>query len=192
MKNILRIIKYLVLIGFIIIIFIQVDVVTFSMKAKPKESDCIIVLGCQVKGSDPSPFLQARLNECLRLYKEGYGKYIIVSGGKGAGEDITEAEAMKNFLLDKGISENNIVLEDKSTNTMDNLTFSKNVMDLKGFKTAVVVSNKYHLKRSSLMTKKLSMNTSFSGVFVSQYKLLEYKGYVREVLGIVKFWVLRK
>lgn len=192
MKTVLKIVKYLVLIGFLILIFIQVDVIVFGNKSKPIKSDCIIVLGCQVKGTSPSPFLQARLNDSIRLYKEGYGKYIIVSGGKGTGEDITEASAMKVFLLGKGIDKNKIIMEDKSKNTMENLSFSKNVMESKGFKTGVVVSNKYHLKRVSLMSKKLKMNTSYSGVFVSHYALTEYKGYAREVLGILKFLVLKK
>lgn len=192
MKNALRVIEYLALIGLLIMIFIEVDIIRFSMKAKPKVSDCIVVLGCQVKGTYPSPFLQTRLNEVVRLYKEGYGKYIIVSGGKGNGEDITEAMAMKTFLLDKGIDENKIVMEDKSRNTMENLVFSKNVMDYIGFKSAVVVSNKYHLKRASLISKSLGMNASYSGVFVSQYKFTEYKGYVREVLGVLRFLVLKK
>lgn len=192
MKTVLRIVKYLVLIGFLIIIFIEVDIIIFGIESKPSKSDCIIVLGCQVKGTYPSPFLQARLNDGIRLYKEGYGKYIIVSGGKGAGEDITEAVAMKNFLLDKGIDKNKIIMEDQSRNTMENLAFSKKVMKGKGFKTAVVVSNKYHLKRVSLMSKRLKMNTSYSGVFVSQYTFTEYKGYVREVFGVLKFVVLKK
>jgi len=146
MKNILRIVKYLVLIGFLIMIFIEIDIIIFGIKSKPSESDCIIVLGCQVKGTSPSLFLQERLNEGIRLYKEGYGKYILVSGGKGAGEDITEASAMKNFLLGEGIDKNKIIMEDQSKNTMENLTFSKKIMESRGFKTAVVVSNKYHLK----------------------------------------------
>jgi len=53
MKNVLRIVKYLVLIGFLIIIFIEIDVIIFGVKSKPSESDCIIVLGCQVKRHIP-------------------------------------------------------------------------------------------------------------------------------------------
>jgi len=192
MKKALRIIKYLVLIGILIAIFIETDVIRFGMKTKPKSSDCIIVLGCQVKGTNPSPFLQERLKEGIRLYKEGYGKHIIVSGGKGPGEDVTEAEAMKRYLIDKGIDESNIIIEDKSKNTMENLTFSEKVMKEKGFKNSVVVSNKYHLKRVSLMCKRLGMNASYSGVFVSQYKSFEYKGYIREVPGVLKFFILKK
>jgi len=192
MRKFIKLFKYLMLIGIVIAIIIEGDVIWFGSKAKSKKSDCIIVLGCQVKGTNPSPFLQERLNVGIRLYKEGYSKYIIVSGGKGPGEDITEAEAMKKYLLDNGIDESNIIMEDKSKNTMENLTFSKKVMEEKGFKTAVVVSNKYHLKRVSLMCNRLEMNTSYSGVFVSQYKSFEYKGYIREVPGVLKFMILKK
>jgi uncharacterized SAM-binding protein YcdF (DUF218 family) len=83
-------------------------------------------------------------------------------------------------------------MEDQSKNTMENLAFSKKIMEGKGFKTAVVVSNKYHLKRVSLMSKRLKMNTSYSGVFVSHYIFTEYIGYVREVFGVLKFLVLKK
>jgi len=192
MRKLLRLFKYLLLIGALIAIIIEVDVVRFGAKSKAIKSDCIIVLGCQVKGTNPTPFLQERLKEGIRLYKEGYGKYIIVSGGKGPGEKVTEAEAMKRYLLDKGIDENSIIMEDESKNTMGNLTFSKKVMEDKGFKNAVVVSNKYHLKRVSLMCKKLGMNASYSGVFVYQYKSFEYKGYIREVPGMLKFLILKR
>jgi len=69
MKKALRIIKYLVLIGILIAIFIEVDVINFGMKEKPKKSDCIMVLGCQVKGANPSPFLQERLKEVCSVKK---------------------------------------------------------------------------------------------------------------------------
>ncbi|MBU3183125.1 YdcF family protein [Clostridium psychrophilum] len=75
---------------------------------------------------------------------------------------------------------------------VESLAFSKKVMESKRFKTAVVVSNKYHLKRVSLMSKRLKMNTSYSGIFVSKYKFNEYTGYVREVFGVIKFLILKK
>jgi len=188
----LKIIKYVAIIGILITVIVELDIIRFSMMAKAKTSDCIIVLGCQVKGTVPSPFLQSRLKEGIRLYKEGYGKYIIVSGGKGPGEDISEAEAMKKYLLDNGIDEASIIMEDKSKNTMENLTFSKEIMEAKGFNTAVVVSNKFHLRRVSLMCKSLQLNASYSGVFVSEHQASELKGYVREVAGIYKFFLLQK
>lgn len=75
----------------------------FGARARPSASDCAIVLGCGLYGTAPSPFLMARLDEGARLYREGYANRIIVSGGKGPGEDITEADAMKDYLVERGV-----------------------------------------------------------------------------------------
>ena len=192
MRKILKIVKYLILIGILIAIFVEVDIITFGRKAKPQKASCIIVLGCQVFGTNPSPFLQTRLNEGIRLFKEGYGEYILVSGGKGAGEDITEAEAMKNYLIAHGIDGSHIITEDRSKSTMENLSYSKELMKSNNLTSAVIVSNKYHLKRVSLMAKKLQIASSYSGVFVTQYKPLEIKGHMREALALIKYYILKK
>lgn len=161
----------------------------FGCRAKPDKADCIIVLGCRLYGSEPSPFLRYRLDEGIRLYNDGYGKYIIVSGGKGAGETVAEAEAMKKYLITKGVDGARIIMEDNSVSTFTNLKYSKGKMDEYGLKSAVVVSNKYHLKRASLMAKSLGMKCSYSGVFVSQYKTHEVKGSLRETLALIYFYV---
>ena len=73
---------------------------------------------------------------------------------------------------------------------MENLSNSKKVMVDKGFKTAVIVSNKYHLKRASLMAKKVGIDASFSGVYVTPYKSHERIGFIREIPGLLKFYIL--
>lgn len=167
------------------------EVFYFGQSSKPKKSDCIIVLGCQVYGTTPSPFLAWRTEHALKLYKEGYGKYIIVSGGKGQGENISEAEAMKRYLISKGMEASKILIEDKSASTMANLINSKAIMDQKGLKTAIIVSNKYHLKRASLMAKQQNINGSYSGVFVTPYKHHEFIGYIREIPALIKYYLVK-
>jgi uncharacterized SAM-binding protein YcdF (DUF218 family) len=191
MKIVWRIVKLIVLIGFILCIIIGAVIGSFGYFSKPKKSDCIIVLGCQVKGTYPSPFLAARLDEGIKLLKQGFSSYIIVSGGKGAGEEISEAEAMKNYLTSKGIDENRIIMEDKSLSTMENLKFSKAVMDSKGFKSVIIVSNKYHLKRASVMAVKNGItNANFSGVLVSKYPFREVMGFLREIPALMRLYIL--
>jgi uncharacterized SAM-binding protein YcdF (DUF218 family) len=192
MKKNLKRIKYLILILILVMILMEADIITFGIQNKPKKSDCIIILGCSVYGTNPSPFLQSRLMEGINLFKQGYADHIIVSGGKGPGEDISEAEAMKKYIISKGLKEENVIIEDKSRTTMENLTFSKEKMKEKNFNSAIVVSNKYHLKRVSLMAKKLKIDASYSGVFVSQYKTVEVKGFIREVPGLIKYCILKK
>lgn len=99
---------------------------------------------------------------------------------------------MKRYLLKKGVKEEYIIKEDESKNTMENLKNSKMIMDKKGFKKAIVVSNSYHLKRASLMAKKLGIDSSFSGVYVNTYKSHERIGFIREIPALFKFYILGK
>lgn len=189
MRNAVRFGGLLLLVAFGILVIAGSIIIQFGYQAKPDKADCIIVLGCRLYGKEPSPFLKRRLDEGIRLYNEGYGKYIIVSGGKGNGETVSEAEAMKNYLIANGVDSERIITEDKSVSTFTNLKYSKVKMDEHGFKFAIVVSNKYHLKRTSLMAKSLDMKCSYSGIFVSQYITNEIKGFLREILALLYFYV---
>ncbi|NMM64187.1 YdcF family protein [Clostridium sp. P21] len=175
----------------VLVIIFAFQVVYFGESSKPQKSDCIVILGCKVYGSTPSPFLAWRTDEGLKLFKEGYANYIIVSGGKGEGENISEAEAMKRYLVHKGVDASKVIIEDKSATTMANLINSKNIMEKRQFKTAIIVSNKYHLKRASLMAKDQGINASYSGVFVTPYKSNEIIGYIREVPALIKYYGLK-
>ena len=93
-------------------VILGIDIKLFGKNAKPRKSDCIIVLGCSIYGTEPSPFLKGRLQHAEKLYREGYARYIIVSGGQGRGEYISEAEAMKSYLIERGIDSEKIIMED--------------------------------------------------------------------------------
>lgn len=191
MSKIMKIVLWITLIGFITISVTAFKVIYFGESSKPKKSDCIIVLGCQVYGSTPSPFLIWRTEHALKLYNQGYGKYIIVSGGQGIGEDISEAEAMKQYLVSKGVDASKVLVEDKSGSTMANLINSQVIMKEKGFKTTVIVSNKYHLKRAFLIANQQGIEASYSGVFVEPYKRHEFIGYIREIPALIKYYLLK-
>jgi uncharacterized SAM-binding protein YcdF (DUF218 family) len=190
MKRFYKMIIFVLFIGFIIIIAAGALIYSFGRNAVPEKSDCIIVLGCRLYGSTPSPFLQGRLDRGFELFNRGYGKFIIVSGGRGPGESITEAEAMKRYLSDKGIPEDKIICEDKSVSTMTNITNSAKLMKEKGLNSAIIVSNRYHLKRASLMAEKCGISTTASGIYMSKYPADEIAGFLREILALIKFFVL--
>jgi len=162
----------------------EASIIIFGISAKPKKSDCIIVLGCAVYGDFPSPFFRERLNRAFELYKNGYARYIIVCGAKGPGENISEAEAGKRYLVKKGVLPEFILKEDKSFSTYENLLHAKRIMNKNGFKSAIIVSNMFHLERACLVARKLKINASFSGVYVEQYLHEEYYGFVRESLAV--------
>lgn len=166
-------------------VILGIDIKLFGKNAKPRKSDCIIVLGCSIYGTEPSPFLKGRLQHAEKLYREGYARYIIVSGGQGRGEYISEAEAMKSYLIERGIDSEKIIMEDRSVSTYENLKYSKYEMDEKGFADAIIVSNQFHLKRSSYIAKKMGIDASFSGVYLKAHINSERKGFIREIPAFV-------
>lgn len=186
----LKYVKRFIIFVFIVVIFLAFQIVHFSIKEKPVKSDCIIVLGCKVKGKTPTTFLAWRTDEAIRLYKEGFSKYIIVSGGQGSGESISEAKAMKEYLIKNGINEKVIIIEDKSMNTLENIKYSKEKMAENKFKSAIIVSNKYHLKRTSLVCEKENIQASYSGVLVKPYMNYEIVGFLREIPALLVYYII--
>lgn len=98
----------------------------YLYKKNKKDINFILVLGSKIYGENVSPLLAKRLDKAINIYKQNFNKpLIIVSGGQGKDEIVSEAVAMKKYLLYKGISEYNIILEYKSTSTYENMLFSK-------------------------------------------------------------------
>lgn len=94
----------------------------------PNDADYMILLGAKVKGTEPSYSLQYRIDKAAEYLKTHEQTIVIVSGGKGKGEDISEARAMKKGLMKQSIAEQRIIMEDRSTNTDENIEFSKSLI----------------------------------------------------------------
>ena len=116
----------------------------------PENEDCIIVLGGGLDRNTGEPLstLAYRLDRAVGLFDEGYAPAIIVSGGQGADEIISEAESMRNYLLRHGVPESAIIMEAQSTTTRENMAFSKAIMDENGYEGALIVTSDYHLWRA--------------------------------------------
>lgn len=172
----------------LIVATLGLHILDFAKESYPRPADCIIVLGCRVYGEKPGQILVARLNEGVRLYRQGFGHFIIVSGGRGRGENISEAEAMKRYLVDQGIEADKIIVEDKSVSTMTNLRYSQQKMSELNLKNAVIVSNDYHLQRAALLSEKIGMDGSFAGVRPGNMNFGEVKGIGREVIALMRYY----
>lgn len=111
--------------------------------------DVLIVLGCAVRGERVSLTLKLRLDAALEYLEHSPNTAVIVSGGKGDGENISEAEAMKRYLVSHGVDESRIITEDKSTSTWENFKFSKAILDERfpGASSAFVTTN-FHVYRA--------------------------------------------
>ena len=123
-----------------------------------KSFDYVIILGAGLIGGEKvSKLLAGRIDKAIEVYRRSDKKAkLIPSGGQGADEKIPEAEAMKRYLLERGIPEDDIILEDKSTTTYENLTNSKKIIE--GFsseKSVALVSSNYHVFRAIRYCRKI-------------------------------------
>jgi len=150
-------------------LFLLVEgVIVFCMVQKPqKEPDYLIVLGAGLNGTVPSNSLQRRLNTTLEWLEEDPELVAIVTGGQGAGEDMTEALCMQQWLVERGIAAERIIMEDASTSTAENFRFGLPKMGTQKA-TVGVVTNHFHMFRSLCIAEKISrdlgMECEFEGV----------------------------
>ena len=119
-------------------------------------SDYVIVLGAGVNGNVPSRPLRERL-EATKTYLEEHPQAIaVLTGGKGSHENISEAQCMYDWLTGRGISPDRLRMEDKATNTQENLRFSLDLLEREQGsrpQTVTVISNEYHLARATLFAQ---------------------------------------
>lgn len=125
------------------------------MHDTPKDgADYIIVLGCQVAGEYASLPLLSRGYTAIRYLKKNPETKVVVTGGQGPGENISEAEALRRLLLENKIDKERIFLEDQSKSTLENFILSNELYNLLD-KNIVIVTSDYHMFRSLSMAKKL-------------------------------------
>lgn len=145
------------LVSFIIVVTI---LITSAISDKEQQVDCIITLGAGLKGETPTLVLVERLNYTIEYFNENPDTKIIVSGGQGPGETITEAEAMKRYLIDSGIPQDVILKEEQSTSTYENMIFSKKLYERTfgtRLKKVMIITNDFHMFRSKMLAKRADL-----------------------------------
>lgn len=124
--------------------------------ALPKSPDVVIVLGCKVQpDGTPSLMLKKRVDAAYEYLSENKEVMCIVSGGKGSDEPLSEAETMKNLLVEMGIDEKRIIIEDQSESTRQNIEFSLSLLEEEGktVSEAAIVTDGFHQLRASLIMR---------------------------------------
>ncbi len=144
--------------------FFSVNMVVYASNPPLSEAcdtDCVIVLGCQVKGETPTSMLCDRLNAALKILKRSESTICVVSGGMGNGESIPEAEAMRRYLLQNGIADERIIQEPRSYSTQENIRFSAELLRGRGFEGKItIVTSEYHQYRAHVYAEREGLRVS--------------------------------
>lgn len=158
-----------------------------SITGEPK---VMVILGCKVESWGPSILLQDRLDKALDYLEDHPDLTIVASGGQGLDEHQSEAQCMYDYLTDHGVDGNQILLEDQSHNTWENIRFTQALLEQEGIDTSqmLVVSNGFHLTRVRMLWDRawegdytLSTLAAPSSHIPSRLKM-----YIREPLALVK------
>lgn len=159
-----------------------------EMNDKPKGETTVVILGCQVNPNGASLMLQRRLNTALNYLTENEDIKVIVSGGKGYDEPISEAECMYDWLVSHGISSQRIYIEDKSTNTQENIAFSKNIIAAEKLSPEItIITDGYHQLRADMFAKKQGITSYNISAPTALWLLPTY--WVREWFGILYYTI---
>lgn len=179
--------------GCILVTFLFGCVVSKMCSVPKKHADYIIVLGAQIRGEYITKPLRFRLEAAMEYYnaiKDDTTK-IIVSGGQGTGEACSESVAMKKYLIEHGIADDCIILEDQSTTTKENLEFSYRLICEEGKENAnvVICSNNFHIFRAVQLAKHLGI-VNVEGLAAKCDPLFLPNYMVRDSLAIFKEFLL--
>ncbi|WIY62758.1 YdcF family protein [Bacillus arachidis] len=187
-----KLIRYSLILMMIIVGYmgvLQYNIYKHGHMKAPDDVDYMILLGAKVKGTEPSYSLQYRIDKAAEYLKTHEQTIVIVSGGKGKGEAISEALAMKQGLMKQNIAEQRIIMEDRSTNTDENIEFSK-VLIPANKKKGMIVTNDFHMFRAKKIAIKQGLKVD--GLAAKTPKPIIIQSNVREYFAITQYWLLNR
>ncbi len=170
--------KIIIAIVVVLVVYIAANFISiclFAEKDQRQKVDVAIVLGAATYDGEVSPVYQERINHGITLYNDGMVDKIIVTGGVAEGSDISDALAAKEYAISKGVLAEDILMEDISTITQENLENSKILMDANGYETAIIVSDPLHMKRAMLLAKDAGITAYSSPTPTTKYVSLATK-----------------
>ena len=174
---------FLGLVGFVVI---RENGVEKEAAGLAGDYDAIVILGAQVlPDGNPNTQLQWRLDKALEIYRS-HPQMIVGCGAKGTDEPVTEAEAMRTYLVANGVPEDQVLMDDTSFNTRQNLANAKKLLP-DGTKNVLIVTSDYHLPRALALASDTGLEACGVG---SPIKLVYWpKNHFREALAWVKYWL---
>lgn len=151
--------------------------------------DAVVVLGAGIAGEEATPQLKYRLDAAVRYLNDNRNAIIVVCGGQGPQESISEALAMERYLISCGIDGGRILKEDKSTSTEANIANAKDILDslFDGEYNIALITSDYHIYRAACMARDAGFNCKHYHATIEWYAVP--MRYVRECVAVLKYWI---
>jgi len=165
-----RILKFLVLALVLTIVITAVRIYTYGDHSVDISADAAIVLGAAVWSTSVSPVFRERINHAIELYRQGKVRKLIFTGGQGNSNEPTEAAAARAYALANGIPSQDILVEQKSHTTYENIVYAKQLADSNNIKKVLLVSDPMHMKRAMTMAIDVGLDASPSPTQTTRYK----------------------
>ncbi|MGH4140197.1 YdcF family protein [Clostridium sp.] len=183
-------IKICFFIGLASFVVIEGCIIGSAVSKHKEKSDYLMILGAGLRGEVPSTALYQRLYASLEYIEINPSVKIVVSGGKGSGESITEAEAMKRFLVNHGVAGAQIIKEEKSTDTLENMKFTAEVLkklDKSKNIEITIVTNNFHMFRAKFLAQRQGLKVY--GYPAPLHPMLIPTCFVREYLAVINSYI---
>lgn len=176
----------LVLAGILFFLVMECLIASQMFARGEKKMDYILVLGAQVRGDNVSRALEDRLKTAKAYLEENPDTKAILSGGQGPGENLTEAQAMYDWLTNRGIAGDRLIREDSSTSTWENMICSKAMIPEDASDITIgIVTNNFHVYRG-VMLAKCSGFSKACGIAAESHSLMQLHFLVREGIALAK------
>lgn len=171
---------------------IMESIVIADGRKEPPETaaDAVVVLGAGVNGTEPSLSLRTRLDAALAYLEDNPEIPVVLTGGTGYGEEISEAQCMYDYLTAHGVDGGRLILEDQASDTAENFAFSRELLVERGIDPShdrvAVVTNDFHIARSRLIAARQGYGYAFGVPARLPWRHLEINYYLREAFAMVK------
>jgi len=169
-KTLGRILKFLVLAIVLTIVITAVRIYTYGDYSVDISADAAVVLGAAVWRTNVSPVFRERINHAIELYRQGKVRKLIFTGGQGNSNEPTEAAAARAYALANGIPSQDILVEQKSHTTYENIVYAKQLADSNNIKKVLLVSDPMHMKRAMTIALDVGLDASPSPTQTTRYK----------------------
>jgi uncharacterized SAM-binding protein YcdF (DUF218 family) len=193
-KQVLAITKWGMLATTLWLGLVGLEIVRFASIRAQQSADAAIVLGAAVVDNRPSPVFQARVDHAIDLWKNKRIKYLIFTGGLGAGDTLTESQAAKQYAVTQGVPPDRIFIELKSRTTKQNLLEAQKILQTQQLSSCLLVSDPLHMKRADWMMRDVGIKGYPSPTPYSRYRTWQSQlpFLVREVYFYHHYWLFRQ